>query len=166
MSPKRGAARLPFLSAPPPPQGKGGWGTVYKESLQPWEPRGGTGEGCLSGRDTECGCLKGAPRMGAGAWDGCPQNQKNSILPFLPQLKPNLPDRGSKGLSSPELALRELGGVGRTTGESPDKVSCTGRGGSTTSSPSGGAFWWEGGRWGPLIPVSQRSPQSPPCPPP
>lgn len=62
-----------------------------------------------------------------------PQEVKNSILSLLPQPEPNLPDGGSKGLSSPEVALRELAGGGgggrcsgeRSSGESPDKVSCT-----------------------------------------
>lgn len=44
---------------------------------------------------------------------GCmPQEVKNSILSLLPQPEPNLPDGGSKGLSSPEVALRELAGGG------------------------------------------------------
>lgn len=69
-----------------------------------------------------------------------------------------------KDSPSPELALRELGGV-REDWRGEPKCLVQGEGGSTTSSPSGGTFWREGGKQGPFIPVSQRSPQSPPCPP-
>lgn len=104
-----------------------------KKVSSPGSHSGGTGEGeGLSGRDTECGHLRGAPRVGAGAWDGLPQEElKNSILSFLPQPEPSLPDKGSKGLTRPripESTLRELGGVGAMRGESLDEVSCTGRG--------------------------------------
>lgn len=115
MSPKRGnPLTLPWCAPPPPsPQGKRGWGTVY-QNLQPREPPWGTGEG-------------GAVWEGYWVWPsqkclyngGCgmgwpPPKLKNSILSFLPQPEPNLPDRGSEGLSLPRTSPQ---GVGRGEGE-------------------------------------------------
>lgn len=58
---------------------------------------------------------------------------------------------------SPELALRELGGV-REDKRGEPKCLIQGEGGSTTSSPNGGAFWWEAG------PLHTCKPKEPPEP--
>lgn len=62
---------------------------------------------------------------------GLPQAElKNSILYFLPQSEPNLLDGGSKGRPRQNQPSGSWEGYqgGGTTGESPDEVSCTGRG--------------------------------------
>lgn len=161
---------MPFLGVPHfllVPRGgePGGGGAVYQRSLQPWEPQRGHGrrEG-LSGRDAEHGHLRGAPGVGAGAWDGLPQEElKNSILPFLPQPGPNLPRQGQQRTHPPQdprISPQGTGGVGGggERGEPRQSVLYGEGDAAPPALPVGVRFWWEGGRQGSLIPVICRSP--------
>lgn len=77
--------------------------------------------GCLSGRGTERGHLKAAPRMGAGGMGCMPQELKNSILPFLPQPEPNPPDRGSEDSLPQNQPSGSREGKGGTAGRALTK---------------------------------------------
>ena len=114
--PQNGAARLPFLGVPhflliPRGEEPGGGCCLPKKVSSPGSHSGGTGEGeGLSGRDAERGLSEVPLEWGLGHGMASPQEElKNSILPFLPRPEPNLPDKGSKGLTLlriPESALR------------------------------------------------------------
>ena len=171
--PQNGAARLPFLGMPHvlllvPREGEPG-GTVYQRVSSPGSHRGGTGEGLgLSGRGAERGHLRGAPGVGAGAWDGLPQ-ERNSILPFLPQPGPNLPRQGQRRAHPPQgprISPQGTAGLGAGAREEPRQSVWYGEGHAAPPAlPAGVCFWWEGGRRGSLIPVIPRSPlPDPPLP--
>lgn len=71
------------------------------------------GRACLGGKLSVA--ISEVPlEWGLGHGMASPQEElKNSILPFLPQPEPDLPDKGSKGLTLlriPESALRGLAG--------------------------------------------------------
>lgn len=98
--------------------GEGKLGEFPKNVYSPRSHRGqGTGEGSLSGRGTEYGHLRGAPKMGAGAWGDFPQELQQLRSSCL--TKPNLPDRVSRGRHLPRTNPRELRGEAGT--RSPDK---------------------------------------------
>ena len=115
--PQNGAARLPFLGVPhflliPRGGEPGEGGAVYQRK----SPALGATVGALEkGRACLGGMLSAAIsevplEWGLGHGMASPQEElKNSILPFLPRPEPNLPDKGSKGLTLlriPESALR------------------------------------------------------------
>lgn len=133
--PQNGAAHLPFLGVSHLllllPRGREAGGTVY-QSLQPWKPPWGhwRREGRLGGVSSMA-ISKVPLEWGLGHGMASPRRTKN-LHPFLPSFLSQsqiFQTEAAKDSRSPELALRELGGVGgRMTGESPDKVSGTGRG--------------------------------------
>lgn len=55
-------------------------------------------------------------RVGARSWGILPQELKNSILPFLPQPEPDLPDRGSRELYLSRISPQGLGEGGSWRG--------------------------------------------------
>lgn len=102
--------------------GEGKLGEFPKNVYSPRSHSGGTGEGSLSGRDTEYGHLRGAPTVRTGAWGDFPQELQQLCSSYL--TKPNLPDRVSRGLHLPRTnPQRNEGG---SWDKEPGQVSCTG----------------------------------------
>lgn len=110
---------MPFLGVPHfllIPRGGEPGGTVYQRKSPALGATVGAlekGRACLGGKLSVA--ISEVPlewRLRHGM--ASPQEElKNSILPFLPQPEPDLPDKGSKGLTLlriPESALRGLAG--------------------------------------------------------
>lgn len=116
--PQNGAAHLPFLGVPHflISRGREVGGLLPMKVSSPGSHCEGLGGGGLSGRLLSMVISEVPLRVGAGSWGILPQELKNSILSFLPQSEPNLPDRGSRELYLPRISPQGLG-EGRSGGE-------------------------------------------------
>nr|KAF6374231.1 hypothetical protein mPipKuh1_009464 [Pipistrellus kuhlii] len=115
--------------------------------------------GCLSGRGTERGRLKVAPRMGTGAWDGRPQELKTPSFPSYlsqSQILQTGAVRTLRPRASPRGARRVSGGYR----ESPGQVS---RPGGEAAPPALPVEVRVGGKMGGGVPYTCK-PKEPPGP--